>query len=96
MSIALLASIAGLLILVILHELGHFFFAKKFGVKVEEFGIGIPWTPKILSKKVGETTYSLYPLLIGAFVRLEGEETTSDSPRSFRSKPIWQRCKNKG
>ena len=91
MSFALIISILSLVVLVILHELGHFLFARKFGIKVEEFGIGLPWSPKIFSKKIGDTTYSFYPLLLGAFVRLEGEEESSDSPTSFKSKPVWQR-----
>jgi len=57
--------------LIILHELGHFLLAKKFGVKVEEFGIGYP--PRIFGKKFGETIYSLNLLPFGAFVRLPGE-----------------------
>lgn len=76
-------------VLVILHELGHFFAAKKFGVKIEEFGIGLP--PRLFGKKYGETTYSMNTLPIGGFVRMEGEESRSDSPRSFSKKPLWQR-----
>jgi len=76
-------------LLVILHELGHFFAAKKFGVKIEEFGIGLP--PRLFGKKYGETIYSVNALPIGGFVRMEGEEKRSDSPRSFNMKPIWQR-----
>ncbi|HZX49869.1 MAG TPA: M50 family metallopeptidase [Candidatus Paceibacterota bacterium] len=76
-------------ILVILHELGHFFAAKKFGVKVEEFGIGLP--PRLWGKQIGETIYSVNALPIGGFVRMEGEEKRSESPRSFNKKPVWQR-----
>ena len=76
-------------ILVVLHEMGHFFAAKKFGVKVEEFGIGLP--PRLFGKKKGETIYSVNALPIGGFVRMEGEEKRSDSPRSFNKQPIWQR-----
>src|SRR3989344_3251242 len=76
-------------ILVILHEMGHFFVAKKFGIKIEEFGVGLP--PRLFGKKYGETIYSVNALPIGGFVRMEGEEKRSDSPRSFSKKPIWQR-----
>lgn len=76
-------------VLVILHELGHFFAAKKFNVKVEEFGIGLP--PRLFGKKYGETIYSVNALPIGGFVRMEGEEKRSEDPRSFNKKPIWQR-----
>ena len=76
-------------VLVILHELGHFLMAKKFNVKVEEFGIGLP--PRLFGKKYGETIYSINALPIGGFVRMEGEEKRSDGPRSFNRKPLWQR-----
>ena len=79
-------SIIGLLAF---HEFGHFIFAKKFGVKVEEFGFGIP--PRIWGKKIGETIYSINLIPIGAFVRILGEEEKNDDPRSFTKKPIWQR-----
>lgn len=75
--------------LVVLHELGHFLAAKKFGVKVEEFGIGLP--PRLFGKKIGETLYSLNLLPLGAFVRLTGEEESSNDPRSFAAKSLLQR-----
>ena len=81
--------LASFLALIILHELGHYLFAKKYGVKVEEFGIGLP--PRLIDKKIGETIYSLNLLPLGAFVRLEGEEQAIAGPRSFSAKPIWQR-----
>jgi regulator of sigma E protease len=76
-------------ILIILHELGHFLLAKKFGVKVEEFGIGLP--PRLFGKKFGETLYSVNALPLGGFVRMEGEEVREDGPRSFNTHAIWQR-----
>jgi len=82
-------ALASIFILVILHELGHFLFAKKFGIKVEEFGIGIP--PRVAGKKWGETLYSLNLLPLGAFVKMKGEQSSDTSPRSFGSKPVWQR-----
>lgn len=83
-------------ILVIIHELGHFLTAKKFGIKVEEFGFGLP--PRIFGIKKGETIYSLNWLPIGGFVKLYGEdlEPGQKAPnsminRAFYSRPIWQR-----
>jgi len=81
--------IISLVVLVTLHELGHFLLAKKFGVKVEEFGIGIP--PRIYGKKIGETEYSFNAIPLGAFVKLYGEEERIKDKRSFSGKPIWQR-----
>lgn len=61
-------------VLVLIHEAGHFFVAKRLGIKVEEFGFGLPLLPKIFSFKRGETEYSIYPALIGGFVKLYGED----------------------
>lgn len=60
-----------LLILVLVHEFGHFFTAKKFGIRVDEFGFGFP--PKLFSFKKGETEYSFNLLPIGGFVKIFGE-----------------------
>ncbi len=75
--------------LIILHEFGHFILAKRFGVKVEEFGIGYP--PRLFGKRIGETIYSLNLLPFGAFVKIYGEEGGIEHERSFSQKPIWQR-----
>ena len=65
---ALIIFLIILSVLVLIHEFGHFFVAKKFGIKVEEFGFGFP--PKALSIKKGETVYSINWLPIGGFVKL--------------------------
>ena len=85
-------------VLVIIHELGHFLTAKKFGIKVEEFGFGLP--PRMVGKKIGETVYSLNWLPIGGFVRLLGEDQEdietkpklSEKKRTFYARPVWQRA----
>jgi regulator of sigma E protease len=82
--------ILSLFILILLHEFGHFILAKKFGVKVEEFGIGYP--PRLFGKKIGETLFSINLLPLGGFVKIHGEEEKSDDPRSFGQKPLWQRA----
>jgi regulator of sigma E protease len=70
-------------ILVVIHELGHFFTARMSNVRVLEFGVGFPPRAKVLRNK-GETLYSLNWLPIGGFVKLEGEDgTDADDPRSF-------------
>jgi regulator of sigma E protease len=63
--------IIGLSLLILGHEAGHFFAAKLFGLKVDEFGIGFP--PRIFAKKFGETEYSVNWLPFGGFVRISGE-----------------------
>src|SRR5438105_4150320 len=70
-------------ILVFVHELGHFLAAKISGIPVQEFAIG--FGPKIVSKTMGGTIYSLNLLPIGGFVQLEGE-TEDLGPNSFRNK----------
>jgi len=76
--------------LVIIHELGHFLVARKFGIKVEEFGLGLP--PKLFGKKFGDTEYTFNALPFGGFVRLKGEEVTNQDPDSFEAKPAYQRA----
>ena len=66
--------------LVFVHELGHFLTAKKFGIKVTEFGFGFP--PRLYGYKYGETLYSINWIPIGGFVKMVGEEDPTD-PRSF-------------
>ena len=89
MILTLIVAFISLLFLIISHEFGHFILAKKFGMKVEEFGIGYP--PKLWGKKYGETLYSINLLPFGAFVRILGHEERVNDPRSFTAKPIWQR-----
>jgi len=60
-----------LFVLVLVHEFGHFFTAKRFGIRVDEFGFGFP--PKLFSFKKGETEYSLNLLPLGGFVKIFGE-----------------------
>ena len=76
--------------LIVLHEFGHFIIAKKFGVKVEEFGIGFP--PRLFGKKIGETFYSLNLLPFGAFVKIPGEIEKIEDHRSFSAQPIRKRA----
>ena len=82
-----------LLVLVVIHELGHFLVAKKFGIKVMEFGFGIP--PRAFAKLVGETLISINWLPFGGFVRLLGEDEVDrkelQNPRSFAAQSVGRR-----
>lgn len=84
-----------LTVLVLIHELGHFTIAKLIGVKVEEFGMGLP--PRIWGKKIGETIYSINWLPIGGFVRLAGEDQDfsiqKDSVKRTAKQFFWARSK---
>ncbi|MDP3947707.1 MAG: site-2 protease family protein, partial [bacterium] len=75
MFLTILFIVIGLSLLVLVHEAGHFFAAKAFKMKVEEFGVGFP--PRAWSKQIGETIYSVNWLPIGGFVRLRGEVETT-------------------
>ena len=89
MFLTIFITFASLIGLIIIHEFGHFVLAKKFGAKVEEFGIGYP--PRLIGKKIGETVYSLNFLPFGAFVKIRGEQGEVEDYRSFAGKPMWQR-----
>lgn len=77
-------------VLILIHEAGHFFAAKRAGVKVEEFGMGLP--PRMFGVKRGETIYSINWIPFGGFVRMLGEDTTTkesrSSERSFVNQPL--------
>jgi len=82
-------------VLVLIHELGHFVAAKMFGVRVEEFGLGLP--PKALKLfRKGGTDFTLNWLPIGGFVKLAGEDYSEKDDQLqkdlFFVKPIWQRA----
>lgn len=78
-----------LCVLVLVHEFGHFIVAKKSGVLVEEFSLGMG--PQIYSWHKGETEYSLRLFPIGGFVKMLGEDGESDNPRAFCNKSVWAR-----
>jgi len=86
--------VVALLTSVMLHELGHFLTAKKFGMRVTQFFVGFGQT--LWSTFRGETEYGVKALPFGGFVKITGmtsieEVDVADEPRSFRQKPGWQR-----
>ena len=84
-----LGSFVGVLVvLIFVHELGHFAAAKAFGVRVLEAGFGYP--PRLFGVKWGETTYSINLLPLGGFVRMAGENDPAE-PRSLASKGVGTR-----
>ncbi|MBU0569196.1 M50 family metallopeptidase [Patescibacteria group bacterium] len=87
MAVSILVFIIFLSILILVHECGHFFAAKRAGIWVEEFGFGLP--PRIFGKKIGETIYSINLFPFGGFVKLHGEnsgDTVTKPERSFSNK----------
>jgi regulator of sigma E protease len=94
MFLTLVSFVFLLLILIFIHEFGHFLAAKLLGVRVERFSLGFP--PRIYSRKVGETEYQICWLPLGGYVKLLGEEPGSeiseeDKKVSFSHKPVWVR-----
>ncbi|MFR4161108.1 MAG: RIP metalloprotease RseP [Paraclostridium sordellii] len=88
--LTILVAILAFGIIVFIHELGHFLFAKKAGVRIHEFAIGMG--PKIYGFQKGETTYSIRLLPLGGYVAMEGEDSDSNDPRAFGNKSILQRA----
>lgn len=90
--------ILAITILVFVHEMGHFLFAKLFKMKVDRFSVGFP--PKIFSKQIGETEYVIGATPLGGYVKIAGMIDESmdtefvhrdPEPWEFRAKPVWQR-----
>lgn len=75
--------------IVIIHELGHFTLAKLNGVKVEQFSLGMG--PKLLGVKFGETEYLIKALPIGGYVKMLGDEGSSNDTRAFNNKKPLQK-----
>ncbi len=85
-----------LLVLVIVHEFGHFIMAKLMKMRVDEFAFGFP--PRIFAKKYGETTYAFNALPLGGYVSIWGENGSEEDkakdgakhhPRAFGNRPWW-------
>jgi regulator of sigma E protease len=102
----ILATLAIIVVLVLVHELGHFVVAKLSGITVQEFGIGFP--PRAASRIWGGTRYSLNWIPLGGFVKMLGEDGEGEAERmrqqglseaavdramegAFNRKPIWMR-----
>lgn len=76
-------------ILILFHELGHFLLAKKNGIRVNEFSLGLG--PTLVGFTRGETKYSLKLLPFGGACMMEGEDGESTDERAFPNKPVWAR-----
>lgn len=77
-------------LLILVHEWGHFYAARRLGIRVEEFGFGFP--PKLISAVKNGTRYVLNLFPIGGYVKIYGEHGEGKDERgSFASRPLWQR-----
>ena len=93
---AILLFILILLVLVVVHEFGHFIVAKLVGMRVDEFAFGFP--PRIFGKKFGETMYAFNAIPLGGYVSIFGENGSEEDkkengathhPRAFGNRPWW-------
>ncbi len=85
----LLVFLLVLSVLVYVHEFGHYFAARRNGVRVHEFAFG--FRPRLFARKVGHTEFAVNAIPLGGYVRLHGEQPTETGADSFRSKSIFQR-----
>ena len=76
-------------VLIFIHEFGHFAAAKLSSVQVNEFSMFMG--PALWKKQIGETLYSVRLIPIGGYCAMEGEDTDTDSPRSFQKAAWWKR-----
>jgi regulator of sigma E protease len=85
-----------IVVLILVHEFGHFIVAKWSGMRVDEFGLGFP--PKLWGKQYGETEYTINALPFGGFVKIHGEdpaaesEEDEDASRNFSNQAKWKQA----
>jgi len=84
----------GFMVLIVLHEAGHFAAAKAVGMRVERFALFFP--PLLLKKKIGETEYALGAIPAGGYVKISGMNPSEELPdevrtRAYYSQPVWKR-----
>jgi len=96
--IPLIFSIVGFGLLIVIHELGHFLFAKAFNIHTPTFSVG--FGPALIEKKIGDTTFRIAKIPFGGYVEIAGlaepgqgdqKHSGDKSDRSFNSKPFWQK-----
>jgi membrane-associated protease RseP (regulator of RpoE activity) len=93
-TVGILLFILIILVVIVVHEAGHFAFAKAFGIRVQEFFVG--FGPRLWSFRRGETEYGVKAIPLGGYVRILGmnpfeEVQPQDIPRTYGAKPAWQR-----
>ena len=84
MILKIIVALLVFMVVVVVHEFGHFIFAKRAKIKVNEFAVGMG--PKIIGKQKGDTLYSIRALPLGGFCAMEGEDESegeNDEKRTF-------------
>ena len=96
--ITIVVFLLGLSVLIVIHELGHYWAARIFGIRVEQFALF--WGKKLVGFKRGDTEWRINAIPIGGYVKISGmldesldeDQVAGDpEPWEFRAKPIWQR-----
>jgi regulator of sigma E protease len=91
-----LTFVVALAVLIVVHEFGHFILAKRLGVRVLRFSVGIG--PVIFSRRIGETEYALSAIPVGGYVKMLGEDDDTEgfdpaeSGRAFSARPVGHRA----
>jgi regulator of sigma E protease len=95
--IGILTGLIILVILVVIHELGHAIVARRNGVVVEEFGVGFPpkaWAKKLKRSILGnDVLFSINWLPLGGFVKLQGEHDAADKKGDYGAATYWQKTR---
>lgn len=86
---SIIMGIFGIGFVIAFHEFGHFIFGKFFGVRIPEFSIG--FGPKLISKKIGDTLFSLSLIPVGGYVAAETGDPKDPKPHTIEAKPYWQK-----
>ena len=89
MLVNILLTLVIFLVIIFIHELGHFLMAKWSGVRVNEFALGMG--PAIFRRQKGETLYSIRAFPVGGFCSMEGEDSGSEDPHAFCNAVVWKR-----
>ena len=85
-----IVALLGLILLIVIHELGHMLTAKAMGVRVPEFAVG--FGPAVIKKKFGKTVYSFRIILLGGFAKMAGMGDGEEGPDTYHAKPAWRRA----
>jgi regulator of sigma E protease len=85
-----LVALLGLILLIVIHELGHMLTAKALGVRVPEFAVG--FGPPLIKKKFGKTVYSFRIILLGGFAKMAGMGDGAEGPDTYHAKSAWRRA----
>jgi regulator of sigma E protease len=88
--VTVVVALLGLILLIVIHELGHMLTAKALGVRVPEFGIG--FGPPLLKRKIGKTVYSFRIILLGGFAKMAGMGDGEEGPDTYPAKAPWRRA----